>query len=138
MPKKAGTTTLSITVKCNGKKKVHKVKLKVVQYKNPFKTLKIGNKNYEKKLVNKKIFYISKPKKNKNVKLSFKMKKGYEISTIYYHYIKKDGSSGLEILKNGQRFKLRKNSVFIQISYRKKVDGYDIGRIIDTVFINFK
>ena len=125
VPKKAGTTTLSITVNSNGKKKVHKLKIVILKYNNPVNTLKIGNKNYAGIFKKSEFRYVSKPKKDKNVKLQIKPKKGYTLDTIFYSYMKKDGTIGTQILKNGQKFKFRAKSIQLQIYFRKEVEGIE-------------
>ena len=51
-PKRAGTSTVSFTAKTKSKTYTYTSKVKVVKYQNPFKTLKIGSKNYTSKFKN--------------------------------------------------------------------------------------
>lgn len=121
-PKKAGSTTVKVTVKNGSKKKVHTVKLKIYNYENPMTSLKVGKKQYKSKFATKSSYYEKKPKKASTVKVNVKAKKGYEINNISYAY-KVNGEYKYKTLTNGQSFKLDKNTQYLAISFRNKKTG---------------
>ena len=85
---KKGKATITYTYK--GKK--HKVKVVVKKYSNPLKTLKIGKKNYERKL--KKSVYDATVKWSacKGKKLSLTPAKGWKIASMKFTYTNADWS----------------------------------------------
>ncbi len=123
-PTKTGTTTMNITVKRGSSTKVHKIKLKIVKYKNPAKTFKIDGKEYKGKFNKKKIYTMTTPKKTKNVKIFVKPVAGYKVSSITYYYTNKDGSQTSLSLKNGQKFKLRAANGSVQVNFKKNSTGH--------------
>lgn len=123
-PKKAGTTTLKVTVKNGNKSKTHSLKLKVYDYKNPASSFKIDGKQYKSKFTNGISYSTSKPKKSKNIKLDVKAKKGYQITSMNYTYYKADGSTVSKALNNGKNFKLYNKRGWVTVTFRNKSTGY--------------
>ncbi len=80
--KKPGKVTLTATYKFNGKKYVSKARIKVVNYKNPVKTLKVGSKKCTS--VFGKYWDGYKAVTGKKA-VTLKMKKGYKITSCYFH-----------------------------------------------------
>ena len=77
--KKPGTATLTSKFKVNGKKYTCKTKYHVRKYENPFSSFKINGKEY-KNIFNKDWFLTKNLKlKNKNLKISYKFKKGWKV-----------------------------------------------------------
>lgn len=81
-PKKAGKTTLTITVD----KKKYTCKLTVSKYTNPISSVKIGKTTIAGKKFNKQAYATLKYSKfaKKNTAVKFKLKKGWKITGIYY------------------------------------------------------
>ncbi len=123
-PKKAGTTTLKITVKNGSKTKTHSIKLKIYKYENPLSSFKISSKQYKNDFKTSTFSHTTKPKKTKNVKLNVKAKKGYEITSIRYTYYKADGTTVTKTLKNGKNFKLYNKKGYVTVGYKNKSTGY--------------
>lgn len=121
-PKKAGSTTVKVTVKNGSKTKTHSIKLTIYKHENPLTTFKIGKTQYKSKFNSKKIYYAKRPKKTSTVKLNVKAKKGYEITSVTYNYLK-NGQSQSMSLENGQSFKLYKESSMMSISYQNTKTG---------------
>ncbi len=129
-PKKIGTTTLNVTVKSGDETKDHKVKLKVYKYKNPAKTIKIGNVEYKNKFKKSNNCIVSVPKKTKNVKCVVKPTKGYKILGMSYSYNTKSDITKRVELKSGRKFKLRSLWGSVQITFQKKSTGQTINLAI--------
>ncbi len=79
---KPGKVTVTATYKFNGKNYVSKARIKVVDYKNPVKTLKVGNTKYT-SVFNKDKDGYKPVKGKKTVKLT--MKKGYKITNCCFY-----------------------------------------------------
>lgn len=102
-PKSAGTTKISF--KCGGKKCTSTVY--VTDYENPFKSIKIGKKDFTTKF-DKSNEYVYKQKHSMTGKLKIKLKKDWKIKTMYTEYIGDEGTQG-DIVKNNKNVSLRTN-----------------------------
>ncbi len=74
--KKPGTTNLSYNLKKKGKTVTYKIKLNI--YKNPFKTLKVGNTNYKSQFSNGDYSTLMKGRG----KVKIKLRKGWKVKSI--------------------------------------------------------
>lgn len=111
---KPGTVTIKCTVTQGGKTYEKKCKYKILQYKNPLKSLKIGGKNYNSAFDSATDFML-KGVKGKQ-KISVKVGKGYKLSRIYTY------KKGEQVaIKNGSKINLSKTTAFyIEIKNKKK------------------
>ncbi len=125
MPKKAGTTKIKLTAKVNGKKVTRKATIKIVKFKQPFKTLKIGGKNCIKKVNQSYNMANIKTDKSK-IKLNYKLKSGWKV--LYSSAYKQGSYTGKSIkVKNGAAFPLGDNETYvISMSLRNKKTGEEI------------
>lgn len=131
--KKAGTATISFDLKYNGKTYHYSQKIKVVNYENPFKTLKIGKTNYASQF-NKKCY--ANAKRVSKQKLSISLKKNWTIkkmkiisSTRKNTYIPVSYTKGTTV-KNGQKITASKKILGIEL--KNKSTG-----IVYTTYIYF-
>ena len=90
--KKAGTT--KITYKLDGKKKT--VKLKVVKWKNPVKTFKVGSKNYASKFKKSAGSHAASSVAGKTVKVE--AASGWKVKRIVAYT-----NNGVKIVRNGKK-----------------------------------
>ena len=105
--KNPGATTLSFTYK--GKK--HKLKYRVVAYKNPAKTFKIGSTNFTSKFAPKSLKSISGNgnvsvsfnKKSLSGKVTLKLAQGWKIKKMWYWTKLSDKSYKMNYFKNGNK-----------------------------------
>ena len=95
-PKKAGTTIVTFNLKYGGKTIKAKTTVVVKKHVNPFKTFKIGSKNYASKF--NKTGHVSLARGLKG-KLKIKLKAGYMISGMSV-YSWRDGSGFKEVKNN--------------------------------------
>ncbi len=122
--KKAGTTTMTITIRVGQSVREYSCKLTFKKYQeNPVKSFKLGKKNFASAFSPKKakvranevmnparakVQTLKVKKKQKKVKLSVKLKKGYRIKNIWrYSYSK----CCFNKVKNGTKIKLSKNKM---------------------------
>ena len=77
----------------------YKLKLCVMKYSNPFKTFKIGKKNYASHYKGNTFTELEKPVKGK---LKLSVKKGWKISKIYHYY----GYEGKKKIRNNKKIEL--------------------------------
>lgn len=82
-----GKSTVSFTLTHEGDSKEYKFKVEVRPWENPFKTLKVGSKNYTKKFNEHSHFDA---KANIKGKMALKLKKGYEFQYIEHINIKNE------------------------------------------------
>ena len=104
--KKPGKTTVTFNVKYKGKTVKAKTKVEIRKYVNPFKSLKIGSKNYASKFKENPYCTLTKTAKGK---MTIKLKSGYKIKGIST-YNGNDGS-GYKILKNKKNITIKKGYV---------------------------
>lgn len=131
--KKTGKAKVTYKVKLtNGKTKKYVSNIKVVKYKNPFKSLKLDSKNYAKKFNKKtgKTEGISYSTKKKSVKISIKAASGCKIKSIKRCQYSSTGKETWSKVKNNTSVKLIKGAAIIQIKMYNKntkaTDKFDI------------
>lgn len=127
MPKKLGTTKITVTALIGNKKVKRSGTVRIVKFQNPFQALKINGKNYSSKLNASYNSIQIKTKKSTN-KLNFKLKPGWEIDYNYYYM----GREALNYaLKNGQKFTLKKGeSLYIFLEVKNKKSGLNTGTFL--------
>ena len=113
--KKTGKATVSF--KSNDEQE--KFTVYVVKYANPFKSLKIGNKNYASKF--KKSFAYHKIPLGTSGKLKFSIKKGWKLVNIYK--MNTSTAAVAKKIKKGSKVKFAKKDV-IEIDLKNKKDGF--------------
>ncbi len=125
IPKKLGTTKITVTA-LSGKKKIKRSgTVNVVKFQNPFQELKVNNKSYKSKLNASYNSIKIKTKKAKN-KLKIKLKPGWEIDSD--SWIMKDYHPTNYTLKNGQKYSLEKGEELeMLIEVKNKKNGLSIG-----------
>jgi len=102
-PKNPGKSTITFNYKYGGKTYKGKVKVTVLDYENPFKSIKIGSKNYSSRFRNQQRIEVDKALSGK---LTINLKKGYTLQSLYsYNY--KDGED-FQILSENKKIKIRK------------------------------
>lgn len=124
IPKKAGTATVSFTVKRkNGKTYSLKTKVKVYNYENPVSKFSIGKKDYT-KLFNKKYINSVKAKPAIKGKLKITMKKGYKLTGLYWVETK---TGKPKKIKNGSNITLdAKHHIRVEYKNTQKIFPYNI------------
>lgn len=120
--KKAGTSEISLDAKVNGK--THKIKcvVKVIKYKNPLKSLKIGSKNYASKFKNSESPTWSSSGTDKiKGKLNIVPNKGWKISKI----VVRNTSTGKgKVIKNKTNIDMSKAGVdVLEITVKNSKTG---------------
>ena len=119
IPKKAGTTKIKLTATVNRKKITRKATIKIVKFKQPFKTLKINGKNYTKKIKQSNNMTTIKTDKSK-VKLNYKLKSDWKVLYSSF-YNQGDYSVNTPKVKNGSTFSLDVNdTLIISMTLRNK------------------
>ena len=109
-----GTTKLTIKVNKSGRVKTYKATIKTVDYQNPVKELKIGNKNYASKF--KKTKQYNKVKfPSKKGKLVVKPAKNWKVKQIEVYGDTKDGYTEVKV-DNVKTYNLSK-FVFVKDAY---------------------
>lgn len=132
--KKAGTTTMTITIRVGKSVREYSCKLTFKKYqKNPVKSFKLGKKNFAFAFSPKKakvranevtnparakLQTLKVKKKQKKLKLSVKLKKGYRIKNIWR--VGKYGSYNK--VKNGTKLKLSKHKLNKESLYVEYID----------------
>ena len=123
IPKKAGTATVSFTLKRkNGKTYSFKTKVKVYNYEKPVSKISIGKNDYT-KLFNKE--YINWVKADPVIKgkLKITMKKGFKLTGLYLV----EGGTGKEKkIKNGSMITLDATH-YIRAEYKNTKKNYSYG-----------
>ena len=115
--KKTGTTTLSYKIIKNGNTDTYKIKLHVIRYQNPFRTLKIGKFSYKAQFNNSDYSTLMKGRG----KVQVKLKNGWQLKAIK---VQTKGSRGWRDLRSGETVDIaRKNS--LQISVKNKKTGLE-------------
>lgn len=112
-----GKCTVSYSVTTNGNKTTYVYNYKVVKYRNPFKTIKVGKKNFKNKY-NKTYIYLQ-PKAISG-KLNIKVKKGYKIQKITRNA---DFNQMIKKIKNGKKYNFNKLPESIIIKVKDKKNG---------------
>lgn len=114
-PKKAGTTKVTVTGTADGKKITRKCTIKIVNFKQPFKSLKIDGKNYSKKVKSSGNGIGVKTKKSK-IKFSYKLNSGWKVVDA-----RADGKK----VKNGKTYSLpiEERYVGIELYVKNKKTG---------------
>ena len=107
-PKKAGTTTVTFEYEYGGKTNKGKVKVTVLKYENPFKSLKIGSKDYASMFKDRSMINTGKALKGK---LTIKLKDGWKLLNVCsYNY------------KNGEDFKSLAVNKKITVAKGRRLD----------------
>lgn len=126
--KKPGTANLTLTYKSGTKKYKYTVKVQVIKYQNPFKTFKIGNKNYASafKKVNMYGATLKIPTlKNGNYKFELKPNKNFSITTAKLQQTSGNTTKVVNI-KNAKKIKITKDAYFM---FTMKYKNMDIANI---------
>lgn len=124
--KKPGTVKVKVTVKQNGKTYKHTTKVKWVKYKNPLKSLQIGNKKYNTKYFDKNT-QAGMKKVNGNKKLKIKLKKGYKLTGLGFSRAGKHKN-----IKNGSKINFTKkgeNNTVLFINYKDSKGNLGVLRL---------
>lgn len=95
-PKKAGTTKVTLTGTADGKKITRRCTIKIVNFKQPFKSLKIDGKDYRKKVKSSGNGIGVKTKKSK-IKFNYKLNSGWKVV---------DAQTDGKKVKNGKTYSL--------------------------------
>ena len=111
--KRAGTATVKITYKKNGKIKKISQKIKVKKYPNQIKSLKVNGKKIN---ISKNKFEYTKRYKGTSPKIKLALKSGWKITYIDGQYYKKDTMKSFKVKKS----QITKGS---KISFPKKYDS---------------
>lgn len=123
-PKKTGTTKITVTA-MNGNKKVKRSgTVQIVKFKNPFRTLKIGGKNYASKLKSSYNLIHIKTKKSK-IKLNFKLQPNWKIDPGRSSVWGSDTPGNLDgVIKAGQEYYLKKGEyLVVNMGLKNKKSG---------------
>lgn len=126
MPKKTGTTKVTVSAIVGKKTVKYTGTVKIINFKNPFKSLKINGKSYLKQVKgSENLIHIKKSK----VKLNYKLKPGWEIDLKSIYGFKQTS------VKNNQTYTLKKDAfaAHITIQVKNKKTGEKISVIIETV-----
>ena len=117
-PKKAGKTQIKITGVVKGKKRTWKKVVKVVKFSQPFQSLKIDGKSYQKK-VKGRYAYIGYNSEKSKAKLTYKLKKGWKVKGVY------SDDLCLQRLKTKKSYTIRKeegyryNTIYLVLKHKK-------------------
>ena len=126
--KKPGNTKLTLTYKSGAKKYKYTVKVLVIKYQNPFKTLTIGDKNYASffNKVNRWGVALDMPQfENGNYKFELKTNKNFSIKTAELQQT--DGEKVKNVnIKNAKEIKITDDAYF---SFTMKYKNMDITNI---------
>lgn len=126
--KKPGTAKLTLTYKSGTKKYKYTVNVKVIKYQNPFKTFKIGNKNYA-SVFNKVNIWGATLKmptlKNGNYKFELKANKNFSIKTAKFQQTVGKKIKNVNV-KNAKKIKMTKDAYF---TFTMKYKNLDITNI---------
>lgn len=127
-PKKAGTTRITITAVMNNKKVKKTGTVKVVDFQNPFKNLKVGGKNYISKVKGSYNYLVINTKKA-NVKLNYKINSSWKILDAYAYGTKQISDiGGTTPAKNGMSYSLEQGeTLMMYIKLKSKKNGIEIG-----------
>lgn len=124
MPKKTGTTKVTVSAVVGKKTVKYTGTVKIINFKNPFKSLKINGKSYLKQVKGSdNRIHIKKSK----MKLNYKLKSGWKIDWKETHGFKQTN------VKNNQTYTLKKGSSsgIIMIHVKNKKTGEKISVIIE-------
>lgn len=115
--KKPGTAKLYISMKINGKTKKFISKIKVVKYKNPVKSFKVGSKNIASKY-KENTFWSLKAQSSKQ-KISIKPASGWKIKSITCYTYRANGIPKVKKIKNNSKISQNVNHLTVKM-YNKK------------------
>ena len=122
--RKSGTAKLTLTYKSGSKRYNYTVKVQVIKYQNPFKTFKIGNKNYA-SVYNKVNMYgatLRMPTlKNGTYKFALKPNKNFTINTAKLQQTYGNTARNVNI-KNAKIVKITKDAYFMFMMKYKNMD----------------
>lgn len=122
--RKSGTAKLTLTYKSGSKRYNYTVKVQVIKYQNPFKTFKIGNKNYA-SVYNKVNMYgatLRMPTlKNGTYKFALKPNKNFTINTAKLQQTYGNTARNVNI-KNAKKVKITKDAYFMFMMKYKNMD----------------
>lgn len=119
--KKAGTTNIKITATVNKKTVTYKGTIKVVNYENPFKTLKIDGKSYV-SIFNKGFDLYTETASTK-FKLGLKLKSGWKLKEAAYYPGNGSTKNYTKKFKNGAEIPVGFYSLLLQ---NTKTKAYEI------------
>lgn len=116
--KAKGTTTVTYKIA----KTTYKHKITVLKYTAPFTSIKVGNLKLTNTFKTKSNYTLSYKKyKNKTLKLQFKLKNGWLLSTYYLENPKAVQEGRPNWLSNGDSFKVtKKDSALLMYAYNEK------------------
>ena len=121
-----GKATVKLTTTVNGKKKVYRGKIRVVKYRNPFKSLKIGGKSLEKTLDD---TIISSVKvKHGKVRVKIRPEKNWKVKRIDVQKAissKSDFKVTEKRIKNGDSFNFKKSTGSRSVDYQVIINMYN-------------
>lgn len=122
--KKPGTAKLTLTYKSGSKKYNYTVKIQVIKYQNPFKTFKIGNKNYA-SVYNKVNMYGATLKmptlKKGTYKFGLKTNKNFTIKTARFQQTVGNNVKVVNV-KNAKKIKITDSAYFMFMVKYKNMD----------------
>lgn len=123
-PKKTGTLKVTITGVVNGKKIMRKCTIKIVKFKQPFKSLKIDGKDYHKKVKSSGNGIDVRTKKSK-IMFNYKLNSGWKVV---------EARVGKKKVKNGKTYSLPMNEEYMGIElYVKNKKTKEIVNVSITV-----
>lgn len=121
--KKPGKATLTFVVtKKSGSKKTYKMTIKAVKYQNPFKSVKIGSKEYRSKF--KKDVFYELEKGSGKYKVAITPAKGWKVESIIHAWYRTDKNGELDY--NNLVEKKVKNKSKISITKGKSISWVSI------------
>ena len=128
--KKPGKTSLTIKVKKKNSVKKYKCKLTVKKYKSPMKKVKLEGKDLTGQF--RKDTFASYKRVGEKGKISMKLKKGWKVKKIVYHYWKDQNGDLIgkeKKIKNGSTVTLQDGSYFNYVLFNKKQNSLIRGQI---------
>ena len=132
--KKPGKTVLTIKVKKKHSVKKYKCRLTVKKYKSPMKKVTLEGKSLTAQF--KDGTFASHKRVGSKGKISIKVKKGWKVKKIDYHYYNSKGSARTKKVKNNSTVKLQDGASFNYVLYNKKQNSLIKGQIFIEEVVN--
>lgn len=131
MPKKAGSTKVTVTAVVNNKRVKVQGTFKVVDFQNPFTVLKVGGKGYASKVKSSNNYFTIRTSKSR-IKLNYKLKSNWKLISSSAYGIDSLGSSGSAKVRNGSTYTLKKGeNLMVYMSLKNKKNGVVITTWLD-------
>lgn len=130
-PKKAGTTKVTVTGKVKGKTVKCQGTVRVIKFRQPFKALRFGGKEYSQKIRSGNNRIDIKTKKAR-MSVRYRLKPGWEVTNAwveqgYRKGVGLENGKSISVIQGGEAKKGRRTQIFIQLKHKETGVRIEVG-----------